>query len=83
MISGSLSRPTPDPIRGLDGSRSSQENRRKDVELAYFLLRVTIGINIFIHGLSRILAGPSRFADALVPTFQHAPFPPAWCISLH
>ncbi len=75
MIPGSLSRPTPNPIRGLDGSRSSQENRPKDVEVAYFLLRVTIGTNIFIHGLSRILAGPSRFAETLVAAFQHAPLP--------
>jgi len=50
-------------------------NREKDAALAYFLLRVTIGTNIFIHGLSRILAGPSHFADALVPAFQHAPLP--------
>jgi thiosulfate dehydrogenase [quinone] large subunit len=48
-------------------------SRQKDVALAYFLLRATIGTNIFIHGLSRILAGPSHFADALVPAFQHAP----------
>jgi thiosulfate dehydrogenase [quinone] large subunit len=39
------------------------------------LLRVTIGTNIFIHGLSRILAGPSHFADVLVPAFQHTPLP--------
>jgi thiosulfate dehydrogenase [quinone] large subunit len=51
------------------------ENRQKDAALAYFLLRVTIGTNIFIHGLSRILAGPAHFADALVPAFQHAPLP--------
>ena len=50
-------------------------NHEKDVQLAYFLLRITIGTNIFIHGLSRILAGPSHFADTLVPTFQHAPLP--------
>jgi len=48
-------------------------NRQKDAALAYFLLRVTIGTNIFIHGLSRNQAGPSHFADALVPAFQHAP----------
>jgi thiosulfate dehydrogenase (quinone) large subunit len=50
-------------------------NRERDAALAYFLLRVTIGTNIFIHGLSRILAGPSHFAGALVPAFQHAPLP--------
>jgi thiosulfate dehydrogenase [quinone] large subunit len=50
-------------------------NREQDAALAYFLLRVTIGTNTFMHGLSRILAGPSHFADALVPTFQHTPLP--------
>jgi len=50
-------------------------NRQKDAALAYFLLRVTIGTNIFMHGFSRILAGPSHFADALVATFRHTPLP--------
>jgi thiosulfate dehydrogenase [quinone] large subunit len=47
----------------------------RDAALGYLLLRATIGINIFIHGLSRILAGPSHFADVLVPAFQHTPLP--------
>src|SRR5260370_15240753 len=47
----------------------------KNAALGYLLLRATIGTNIFIHGLSRILAGPSHFADALVPAFQHTPLP--------
>jgi thiosulfate dehydrogenase (quinone) large subunit len=50
-------------------------NREKDAALGYLLLRATIGTNIFIHGLSRILASPSHFADELVPTFQHTPLP--------
>jgi thiosulfate dehydrogenase (quinone) large subunit len=50
-------------------------NREKDAALGYLWLRATIGTNIFTHGLSRILAGPSHFADALVPAFQHAPLP--------
>jgi thiosulfate dehydrogenase [quinone] large subunit len=54
---------------------TSATDRKKDAALAYLLLRATIGTNIFIHGLSRILAGPSHFADALVPAFQHAPLP--------
>jgi thiosulfate dehydrogenase [quinone] large subunit len=54
---------------------TSSTNRDKDAALGYLLLRATIGTNIFIHGLSRILAGPSHFADALVPAFQHAPLP--------
>jgi hypothetical protein len=31
---------------------------------AYLLLRTTIGLNIFIHGASRILAGASLFAGS-------------------
>src|ERR1700730_18620873 len=54
---------------------TSSTNRYKDTALGYLLLRATIGTNIFTHGLSRILAGPSHFADALVPAFQHAPLP--------
>lgn len=50
-------------------------NREKDAALGYLLLRATIGTNIFMHGLSRILAGPSHFANALVPAFQHTLLP--------
>jgi thiosulfate dehydrogenase [quinone] large subunit len=57
---------------------TSTMNREKDAALGYLLLRATIGTNIFIHGLSRILAGPSHFADALVLAFQHAPLPPGF-----
>jgi hypothetical protein len=54
---------------------TSTTNRENDAALGYLLLRATIGTNIFIHGLSRTLAGPSHFADALVPTFQHIHLP--------
>jgi thiosulfate dehydrogenase [quinone] large subunit len=54
---------------------TSATHREKDAALGYLLLRATIGTNIFIHGLSRILADPSHFADALVPAFQHTPLP--------
>lgn len=52
-------------------------NHEKDAALGYLSLRVTIGTSIFVHGLSRILAGPSHFADALFPTFQHTLLPAA------
>jgi thiosulfate dehydrogenase (quinone) large subunit len=54
---------------------TSTTNRENDAALGYLLLRATIGTNIFIHGVSRILAGPSHFADALVPSFQHTVLP--------
>jgi thiosulfate dehydrogenase [quinone] large subunit len=63
-------------IHYLPGERTmTNTDREKDAALGYLLLRVTIGTNIFIHGLSRILAGPSHFADALIRTFQHTPLP--------
>ena len=61
---------------------TSSANRDKDAALGYLLLQATIGTSIFIHGLSRLLAGPSHFADALVPVFQHAHPPPASWASL-
>jgi thiosulfate dehydrogenase [quinone] large subunit len=53
--------------------------RTRDVALAYLLLRATIGLNIFIDGASRILAGVSSFANSLVPMFQKTPLP-AWSV---
>jgi thiosulfate dehydrogenase [quinone] large subunit len=53
--------------------------RTRDVALAYLLLRATIGLNIFIHGASRILAGVSSFANSLVPMFQKTLLP-AWSV---
>jgi thiosulfate dehydrogenase [quinone] large subunit len=41
----------------------------QDIAVAYLLLRATIGLNIFIHGLSRLLMGLTVFADSLVPMF--------------
>ncbi|MFZ0744692.1 MAG: DoxX family membrane protein [Terracidiphilus sp.] len=42
----------------------------KDSALAYALLRATLGLNIFMHGLSRILVGPPVFAATLDKMFQ-------------
>jgi thiosulfate dehydrogenase [quinone] large subunit len=53
--------------------------RTRDVATAYLLLRTTIGLNIFIHGASRILAGASLFAGSLVPMFQKTILP-AWSV---
>lgn len=43
--------------------------------LAYALLRLTLGVNIFGHGLSRILSGPATFASALTKQFESTPLP--------
>lgn len=46
-----------------------------DIALAYGLLRATLGLNIFFHGVSRIAQGPAVFANALVPMFARTPLP--------
>ncbi len=52
----------------------------QDRRLAYALLRAIIGVNLAVHGISRILAGPHVFADALVLMFQKT-FLPVWSVS--
>jgi thiosulfate dehydrogenase (quinone) large subunit len=42
---------------------------------AYVLLRVMLGVNMAVHGISRILAGPGTFAATLVHGFQSTPLP--------
>jgi thiosulfate dehydrogenase [quinone] large subunit len=46
-----------------------------DERLAYALLRVTVGLNFMMHGVSRLLAGPSAFSGHLVTQFSHSPLP--------
>ena len=35
---------------------------QRDMGIAYLLLRATLGLNIFMHGISRLVAGTSIFA---------------------
>ncbi len=49
--------------------------------LATPLLRVILGVNIAVHGLSRILAGPSMFAHALAAKFAPTPLSPRTVIA--
>ena len=53
--------------------------RNRNIVVAYLLLRVTIGVNILIHGVSRLLTSPATFAHALVPMFQKTPLP-VWSV---
>jgi thiosulfate dehydrogenase [quinone] large subunit len=46
-----------------------------DLSLAYALLRVTLGTNIALHGISRILAGPAIFVAALTKQFGSTVLP--------
>ena len=44
--------------------------------LGYGLLRVTLGLNNFMHGVSRLLSGAGKFAAGLVGMFHATPLPP-------
>jgi thiosulfate dehydrogenase (quinone) large subunit len=46
-----------------------------DYSLGYALLRVTLGVNIAMHGISRILAGLGAFASGLEKQFAATPLP--------
>jgi thiosulfate dehydrogenase [quinone] large subunit len=50
-----------------------------DRSLAYALLRLVLGLNIALHGISRIAAGTAVFAHGLVPMFEKTPLP-AWSV---
>lgn len=55
------------------------EPRNGDITRAYVLLRVTLGLNIFLHGAVRWTKGLHSFAESLVPLFAKTPLPP-WCV---
>lgn len=46
-----------------------------DRNLAYAFLRVLLGVNIGLHGISRIYAGAGAFAGELVGQFAKTPLP--------
>ena len=48
----------------------------RDRFTAYALLRITLGTNIAMHGLSRLIAGSNAFSAKLTEQFAHAPLPP-------
>ncbi|MGB7171730.1 MAG: DoxX family protein [Acidobacteriaceae bacterium] len=48
-----------------------------DRRIAYALLRVFLGVNIAIHGVSRLSAGPAVFQGKIDAQFAHAPLPHA------
>jgi len=50
-----------------------------DRNLAYLFLRLLLGINIAVHGASRIYTGVAGFATELVSQFAKTPLP-SWMI---
>lgn len=59
--------------------QSETTDLRLDWELAYAGLRVILGLNIALHGITRILSGSAAFAASLVTAFAHTPLP-AWAV---
>jgi thiosulfate dehydrogenase [quinone] large subunit len=54
-----------------EGGRTSTTDRR----IAYALLRIVFGVNIFFHGLSRLLSGHAAFLAYLSQQMAKAPLP--------
>ena len=52
----------------------------KDAALAYALLRITLGLDICMHGMVRWVAGLGRFAESLQGMFHGLPLP-QWSIA--
>jgi thiosulfate dehydrogenase [quinone] large subunit len=55
------------------------ELKLRNEQLGYALLRAVVGINLMMHGISRMVSGPGEFAAKLVMQFEHAPLP-AWSV---
>jgi thiosulfate dehydrogenase [quinone] large subunit len=47
----------------------------RDKVTAYALLRITLGTNIAMHGVSRVIAGPAVFSTKLATQFAASPLP--------
>jgi thiosulfate dehydrogenase [quinone] large subunit len=56
---------------------SPQNRFGSDAQLAYGILRATFGINIMLHGVSRLLNGQPAFLAYLNHYFEKAPLMPA------
>jgi thiosulfate dehydrogenase [quinone] large subunit len=51
--------------------------RLRDAQLAYVLLRVYVGVNLAMHGVTRFLSGTHAFVDGMVRSFAQTPLPAA------
>lgn len=61
-----------------DGNVMDVRHRHPDDRsLAYALLRVTLGLNIFMHGTSRLLAGVGSFVTGMTKMFSNTLLPTA------
>lgn len=55
------------------------ELRNQDITRAYVVLRVTLGLNICLHGAVRWTKGLHGFAESLVPLFSKTLLP-SWAV---
>jgi thiosulfate dehydrogenase (quinone) large subunit len=55
------------------------DRRSADRQIAYTLLRLLLGVNIAVHGISRMLAGAGTFAVETTAQFARTPLP-AWSV---
>ena len=46
-----------------------------DKQWAYVTLRLTLGVNMLMHGLTRVIAGPVAFADSTAAEFEKGVLP--------
>ena len=54
---------------------------RDNKAIAYLLLRLALGVNIFGHGSFRILSGVGAFANGMVVGMDKGPLPHALSLS--
>jgi len=59
----------------LHGMRNNAEPATAAYETAYCLLRLTLGVNILMHGASRIASGLPHFVAGLMKEFAASPLP--------
>jgi thiosulfate dehydrogenase [quinone] large subunit len=56
----------------------NETNAVADAEIGYFVFRITLGINILVHGLGRIFGqGAGYFAATTSSEFAGTPLPPS------
>ena len=54
-----------------------ENSDQRDRAIAYLLFRVFVGVNIALHGISRLAAGAATFQGEVKKQFAHAPLPHA------
>jgi thiosulfate dehydrogenase [quinone] large subunit len=57
------------------------EPKVADEKLAYSLLRILAGLNLMMHGVSRLMAGSAQFAGKIETQFSHTVLP-LWSLHL-